>query len=499
MDRSARLSRAGLAAATGAWLLFAGYAVILFRNASYAVGGSDSSGYVNAARLLATGRVSTPILPPDLLGIPASFDRVFLPLAFVPGPEPRTMTPFYPVGFPLHLTGLSAVIGWAQGPFLASPLLALGSILLFFLLARELGLPRGYAFAGAALFALCGVFLFQALQPISDVAATFWALAAVLASLRARRQASWSLAAGAALGMAVLVRPTNLLLLPALLFALPLRRKSLALFAAGGIPMAIAFGLYNRAAYGHPLRTGWIAVNLLEGFAWGYFPARFFDYALTLFSLLTPLVPLAWLSVPTLRRIGWRDRATLLSWFGAYLTFYCFYAVYGPWWYTRFLLPGIPALILAFLLVLREAETRWRLRPAIVGVLLAAVIGWAWLRTDQLGVLRVDESQAVIPRSCVWAASQLPEKAAVVSMEMSGAIRYYTGRLPARWDWLTPENFPQVRALVESAGYRWYALLIRHEVKLARPRVPGSWSFVGETGAISLWRLEPAAAGASPR
>lgn len=491
MDRATGLNRARLAATAAAWLAFAGYAAVLVRNASHAVGGSDSSGYVNAARLLARGRVATPILPPDLLRIPASFDHMFIPLAFVPGPEPRTMTPFYSVGFPLHVAGLSAVIGWEHGPYLASPLLALGCVLLLFLVARELGLRKTYALACAAQFGLCAVFVFQALQPMSDVAATFWSLAAVWAALRARQRATWAAASGLAFGIAVLVRPTNALLLPALLFALPLRGRVLLSFCAGGLPAAAVFGLYNRAAYGHPLRTGWVATELLQGFAWSHFPARFADYARTLGQMLTPLVTVGWLSASTLRSVKWRDRAMLLSWFGAYLIFHCFYAVYGTWWYTRFLLPGMPALLLAFLLVVREAENRWRLAPVVVGALLAAVIGWTWLRTDRLKVLGIDEGQAILPRSCAWAAARMPEKAVVVSNEMSGALRFYTGRQPVRWDWTTPETFPELRALVEGAGYRWYALLIAHEVKLAEPRAPGPWVFEGEMGPVSLWRMEP--------
>jgi len=49
MDRATGLNRARLAATAAAWLAFAGYAAVLVRNASHAVGGSDSSGYVNAS------------------------------------------------------------------------------------------------------------------------------------------------------------------------------------------------------------------------------------------------------------------------------------------------------------------------------------------------------------------------------------------------------------------------------------------------------------------
>ena len=469
------------------------YAVVLFSNVSRAVGGSDSSGYANAARLIARGQVVVPILPLDMRGVPSSFDRVFIPLAFVPGPAPRTMTPFYPVGFPLHQAALSKLIGWELGPYVVSPLLALGSVCLIFLVARELGLSHWYALSGAALLGVCAVFVFQALQPMADVAATFWSLAAIAAALRSRRKPGWSAASGLAFGVAILIRPTNAVLLPALLFALPLRVPLLLLFAAGGLPTALFFGLYNAAAFGHPFKTGYSALGLREGFRWANFSERFGDYTTWLARMLTPFPLLGWFAVSADRRVNWRDRAMLLCWFGGFLVLYCLYDVYGTWWYTRYLLPGLPAVILAFLLVLRDAAARWKWRPAVVAILLAAILGWAVSWDHRIEVLGADEGQAIHRESCLWAATLLPEKAAVVSMDMSGSLRYYSGRLPARWDWIEAAEFPRLRGLVEEAGYRWYALLIAHEVSLAAPRVPGRWSFVGEKGPISLWRLEPGA------
>ncbi len=76
--------------------------------------------------------------------------------------------------------------GWELGPYLVSPIAALLVLVLVFLVGRELGLPRGWAAAAAVVLAACPVFVFQAIQPMSDVVATAWCLAAIFAALRSR-------------------------------------------------------------------------------------------------------------------------------------------------------------------------------------------------------------------------------------------------------------------------------------------------------------------------
>jgi len=207
--------------------------------------------------------------------------------------------------------------------------------------------------------------------------------------------------------------------------------------------------------------------------------------------MLTPIVPLGWLALAVDRASPARVRAVLLLWFGAFFLFYCFYFPYGDWLSTRFLIPGIPALVLAFLLVLRDASDRWKWRPAVIAVVLLFVVGYAVRRDVSLKVLGVDEDQAVHRESCLWAAERLPEKAAVVAVEMSGALLFYTRLVPVRYDRIRPEEFPRLRERVEAAGYRWFALIMPHEAKVAAAAVPGEWTFLGEQGPMSLWRLEP--------
>src|SRR4026208_311820 len=86
------------------------YGTFLMRHASYAVGGSDSSGYANTARSLTIGRLVERVEMLDRFALPEAVAPALAPLAFLPGPRPGTLTPFYPVGLPLHLA-VAAIIG----------------------------------------------------------------------------------------------------------------------------------------------------------------------------------------------------------------------------------------------------------------------------------------------------------------------------------------------------------------------------------------------------
>ena len=129
-------------------LAFLGYAWLLLFHTSFAAGGSDSSGYVNTARLITTGRVVEPIEGLKRLDLPDGFARLFIPLGFEPGPRPGTMVPYYPPGLPILMAISSLAGGWNYGPFLVSPLAGLLGLFLSYLVGRELGLSRALA-AGA--------------------------------------------------------------------------------------------------------------------------------------------------------------------------------------------------------------------------------------------------------------------------------------------------------------------------------------------------------------
>ena len=119
-------------------VLFLAYALVLFHHTSFSAGGSDSSGYVNGARLLAHGRAHEPIRGLARLGLSSDFAAVFTPLGYTAARQPGAMVPSYPPGFPLHMALASLLAGWNSGPFLVSPIAGLACLALLYLLGREL-------------------------------------------------------------------------------------------------------------------------------------------------------------------------------------------------------------------------------------------------------------------------------------------------------------------------------------------------------------------------
>jgi Dolichyl-phosphate-mannose-protein mannosyltransferase len=481
-------------------LLLVAYALVLFHHTSRAVGGSDSSGYLNAARLFASGHVTEPIRGLERLGLPQDFAPVFVPLGYtVLDNRPGRMAPSYPPGLPLHMALAAKLGGWRTAPFLVSPIAGLACLVLLYLVGRELRLPNGFALAGAMLLAFFPTFVFQTLQPMSDVLATAWALGAIFAAYRSRRAGDgrvWAGLAGFAYGIGVLVRPTSAVLLVPLVFALPARPKSWISFLAGGIPAAVFLLGYNSAVFGSPWSTGYQSL-LAEGMAWANFPARARHYGYWIGRLLTPIVPIGWLAIAADRRASIRDRAVLLSWFGSFFLFYCFYAVYEGWWYTRFLLPGVPALILGALVVARDLlirdegarHPRWAI--GIAFALLAAALVAEMQFDEKHRVHKFYKGERIYPRACRMAEQRLPANAIVASMQMSGALHYYTPLTYAMQNWLVTERFAILRASTERRGYRWYALIAPFETENVRKNLPGDWREIDRSGDVALWELPP--------
>jgi hypothetical protein len=474
-------------------------AIALSSRTAFVAGGSDSSGYLNAAKLFSEGRIVERVEPLARFGLPDSLAGVFTPLGFAPGPRPGTMAPTYPPGLPLHMAAAALLGGWARAPFLIPPIASVFCLWLMFLLGRELGLSRWLAVAGAAILGLFPTFLTYSLQSMSDVPGTAWALAAVLSALRARRSPKFALLAGAAFGVAVLVRPTNALLLAAVLVALPWRTGVFGKFLVGGLPFAVFLFVYNAAAFGSPLRTGY--GSLSGHMALTNFGHDIRVHAYWLAVLFSPLVPLGFLASATNRRVPIRDRSLLVAWFASFFFFYGFYELYEDWLATRFLLPGLPAMIAGALLVARdwlgppsgdaEARAPRRLRLAACLVMLGVVLGLSAWNVQRFDVLEAWRGEEVYPEACRFVEASVPGTAVVASMQMTGALRYYTALTFARWDWIDPRRFQVLRDQVEARGGRWYALVAPFERGGLERNLPGRWTQIGNRREYALLRLEP--------
>ena len=125
------------------WLPLLGfllYAAVLVRYSGACAGGSDSSGYLNNARLLSQARLTIPMR--RLPGIdPASLPSyTCVPLGFIPAPDRLHLTPTYPMGLPLLVAATAGIAGWDLAPGLVIGLHALLGLMVMYWLGRHVGL-----------------------------------------------------------------------------------------------------------------------------------------------------------------------------------------------------------------------------------------------------------------------------------------------------------------------------------------------------------------------
>lgn len=474
----------GLAALT--WFLHSQTTVV--------AAGSDSSGYMNSARLLARGELTAPQRIPPEVG-PAAPPYHFMPLGYGPSSQPGVIVPTYPLGLPLHFAAGGLALGWRLGPLWIIVGSAVVGILLCYVCGREIGVSPPLALAGAAALALSPLFLFPSVQPLSDTLAMTWCVGAVWLALRARRGSPiWAWGCGAALAMAVLVRPSNVLLLPCLIILLGGWRNLLAA-GIGGLPGALWMAWCNQRLYGDPLTTGYGNILTTLDSQW------FFPTLLHIGLWTARLLPAGLLLLPLAALPLWRERGRLLlalaAWWIAFIVFYSFYGVtHEVWWSLRFILPALPALIFAALLGLemlcRRAGTaapRWRLIGAGVLMVWSAAVFQFWV--PRLGLIGFSRYELAYREACMWARDHLPPNAVIATMPASGALYYYTGFPIMRWDSVKPEDFKRYAAALRAAQRPVYAMLFAGEARALEEQMPDKWEKVEVVAGITFWKLSP--------
>ena len=219
--------------------------VVVVRHGSGVSSGSDGSGYYNLARLLASGHSTWELRPVAGVTMSTYNPSIFGPLGFSPGKRPGELVPGYEPGLPLHLALAAPFVGWDKACVLVNVLAGIATLLLIYHLARRLGLPPWWGVAAVVLFALLPVSLMFYTGLFSDALATAWCAAVMALAIASRRSGFLAAVAGFGFGIAVTVRPTDALLVLAIVVALDWRRRTLLGFVAGGLPVAIAFMGYN--------------------------------------------------------------------------------------------------------------------------------------------------------------------------------------------------------------------------------------------------------------
>ncbi len=480
-------STRGMPILLGAALIL--YAAFIWQHMGAYAGGADSSSYLNSARLLARGSARTTFRPTP--GIPPEHLSPYArqPIAF--DTAGGTMAPVVPVGLPLMLAATAWFTGWDRAPGVVEAFHAVVGVLLVYLLARRFALARLAAFACGVIVGTSPLYVLMSLQTMSDVPAMVWTTAAVLCAWKGRSDRRWIAVAGAAVSVAVLIRPTDVLVLLPIAVALGTDPRSWLVLIAGGIPGAALLAVYNVHAYGGALRTGYGSLG--TAFHLATIPASVRNYAAWLPVIATPLVILAPLLMVV--RGNARVRLLLLSWALAFLAFYAAYEITPEsWWTLRFLLPALPALVMASVSFAVHAASRTR-RPRVAAVLVAALATLAILSnmswSRRLGAADIGRGESLYPEVASWVRAQVPPGSVILAGQFSGALFYYTDLPLVRWDIETADTLRQIEADVTAAAGHLFA--VRHPTEPIDQRafnsLPGRWERLHEIRGATVWRF----------
>jgi 4-amino-4-deoxy-L-arabinose transferase-like glycosyltransferase len=379
---------------------------------TFAAGGADSYGYLSQAELFARGRLveSLPAEP----GFSWPNRRATLtPLGFTPWRGGEGMAPTYPPGLPLLMAPLTLL--HPSAVFLFVPFCAVVAVWVCWQLGRAMGEPLAGGLA-AALLAVSPTFTYQAIQPMSDVpVAAFWTGALLLAASTRPRAAA---AAGLAAGLAVLIRPNLapllVLVAAAAAWARGERRPRRALVTlAAAAPAIVALGAIQYVRFGSPFGSGYGTVE--ELFSLAYIRPNLERYPRWMIEAHTWFIAL-WIAAPlAIVRLPVAGRA--LAWIGylfagAVAVAYLPYIYFQPqeWFYTRFLLPAIPLMILLGMLLVLQAMRRAAPRAATpVAVLLTlALAGVYAANAVSRGVPVLRDAERKFPEVGRFVAAHLP-------------------------------------------------------------------------------------------
>ncbi len=479
--------------------------LVALRFGTFTAGGADAYGYISQA--YAWMRGTLPRAEPLPLTFPwPSSDASLAPLGYRPGPAPHTIVPTYAPGLP-WLMAIATVVG-PCGPFLVVPLCAAALVWVTFALGCKASGP-GTALMAALLITTAPVVVFQSLWPMSDVpAGVFWTAATVFSLGNSRGSVA---AAGLCTAAGLLVRP-NLVLLPIVLLAhrATTARGSAALmrgalFCAPIAPVVVIVAALNTMWYGGPLNTGYgasaeiysignIVPNLKLYASWLWQSQS----ALLLFALV-PFVP------PFRRATNHASARLLLAMFAATVLCYVPYAQFESWWYVRFFLPALPALIvlmsLGIVLVGARMPAPWG--ALLVVILTGGEIAYGVRFSATHGLFGpVQQSEQRYADVAAHLARALPGEAIVLSVQHSGSVRYYGGRPTIRWDMIDRAWAGRMVEEIERAGLHPYLLIEDFELPqfrewfgLSADALP-PWPLVArmrEHGGVSLYDMSSTA------
>ena len=453
--------------------------VVAAVNSTRIAGGADAYGYVSQAELWLERDLT--IEQPWVRGMPfPNVEWIFAPLGYRPGADEWTIVPTYSPGLPMLMAAVKAV-GGQCAMFLVVPFTFGAAALATY----GIGVRLGGAAAGAIaawFVATSPAALEVAVESLSDVPAmAAWSLAVYWALGAGARTAA---AAGLCAAFGILIRPNLVpLALPIGLWVCARSRTSgaramavdAAAFGAGVLPGIAAVALINAHLYGSAGSSGY--GDLAAGFAWRHVLPNLARYARWIAETQTPLalIGLAALLVP-LHRLwpGVRDRRVFLA-VGLFLLLlwaqYAAYLEFDSAGYLRFLLPAWPLMMLGLAsALLALARASGPLGRTLVAAAIVALGVWTTAVAVGRGVFEQEQAARHDAPLGAIVREQTPANSVILALHRSGSLRYYAGRITARYDMLDPAWLDRFVEWLTARGVHVYAVVDAREAAEAQAR-----------------------------
>jgi hypothetical protein len=350
----------------------------------------------------------------------------------------------------------------------------------------------------------------------------------MLLALQPKKHSFLKVLAGAAFGIAFLIRPTCILILPTVLVLYlfpPLLEEPdsfkwrfsmlkaaavrIAWFSLGAAPIFLAYCVFASRAYGHPLSTAYGDSGFLFSRRYVIPSLRYFLRNIpVLFSPLALIAP----ACVFLRRLGLRRKVAVM---GPVLFYIGFYATYvgtsEQWWSLRFILPVAPMLIVGgmlafdgFVIPLLQRLLDYSI-PREQQHILTDKFAWGaavvFLVAFTTYVVRLNHSS----RFMDWgradgaykvAAEKLqdlvPPNSVCLCMQTSGSLYYYTNLIVIRSDEFDRERATSLFSWARKSGVPVYAALFGWEEEQVRSLpISGAWSLVTRSEPVAIWKWDP--------
>ena len=464
-------------------------AIVASMFATRSAAGADASGYLSQTRAWSWG-----LVPPIAVGGAEQVFRGFddwitTPLGWRPLENgdissEGAQAPTYPPGLPMLMAVPYAVadVDGATAVLIASAAIATWAT----------GMVAGGAagIMAAAFLAFAPVFLYQSVQPMSDVPVTAaWMLCFLL--VRGDKSRGLSLLAGTVCALAVLIRP-NLAPLALVPFIASTNRRWFA------IPVIVAgafIGFIQFFWYGSPLRSGYGTAE--ELFSISNIIPNAGRYARWLVAT-SPVLFMAPLGFARVRND--RHARALIVFALLVIGSYLIYAVFDHWSYLRFLLPALAVFALFAAVELQAWIGRWPVAmrlPLFLAVVLS-VSAYGLFVARAFDTFKLADQFKRVEQVGEFLKGYYGERPIVISGEQSGAIRYYTLMPIVRWEVATPDTLRAAIAAIEQSGHSTYIVLDAWEYepflkKFATvPEVRLDWPAMLEAGSshrTRVWRI----------